>query len=110
MSHQQEKKRKIAIAAAFVTLCVVWSSTWVAIKIGLKDLPPISFAGLRFLIAFLILVAVSIGRVPLLPRGDSLRRLPACASSVCSLSRVALASVRWSAALLFRQSLKPFAD
>ena len=61
-------QQRIAIIAAYVTLCIVWSSTWVAIKIGLEDLPPISFAALRFLIAFLLLVAVSIGRVPLLPR------------------------------------------
>ena len=59
---------RIAIIAAYATLCIVWSSTWVAIKIGLEDLPPISFAAIRFLIAFLLLVAVSIGRVPLLPR------------------------------------------
>ncbi len=54
--------------AAYVTLCIVWSSTWLAIKIGLTDLPPISFAAIRFVIAFVVLVAVSIGRVPLLPR------------------------------------------
>lgn len=62
------RQQRIRIIAAFTTLCVVWSSTWVAIKIGLADLPPISFAGLRFLIAFLLLIAVSVGRVPLLPK------------------------------------------
>ena len=64
--------QKWRIVAAYITLCVVWSSTWLAIKVGLADLPPISFAGLRFVIAFLVLLAVSIGRVPLLPknRGD----------------------------------------
>src|SRR3954451_20520152 len=56
------------IIAAYVTLCVVWSSTWLAIKLGLADLPPISFAAIRFLIAFVVLVAVSIGRVQLLPK------------------------------------------
>lgn len=55
-------------ALAFTTLCVVWSSTWLAIKVGLGDLPPISFAAIRFLIAFLVLIAVSLGRVPLLPK------------------------------------------
>ena len=53
---------KVAIVAAFVTLCVVWSSTWLAIKIGLLDLPPISYAGIRFVIAIVALLAVSIGR------------------------------------------------
>jgi drug/metabolite transporter (DMT)-like permease len=60
--------QKWRIVAAYVTLCVVWSSTWLAIKVGLEDLPPISFAALRFVIAFVVLVAVSIGRVPLLPK------------------------------------------
>ena len=53
---------------AWLTLCVVWSSTWLAIKIGLRDLPPISFVAIRFLIAIIVLVAVSIGRTHLLPR------------------------------------------
>lgn len=39
-----------------------------AIKIGLRDLPPISFAAIRFLIAFLVLVLVSLGRVSLFPK------------------------------------------
>lgn len=56
------------IIAAYLTLCVVWSSTWLAIKVGLADLPPISFVGIRFLIGFLVLLLVSLGRVPLLPR------------------------------------------
>jgi len=56
------------IITAYVTLCVVWSSTWLAIKLGLADLPPISFAAIRFLIAFVVLVAVSLGRVPLWPK------------------------------------------
>src|SRR5450432_2343458 len=59
------------IVAAYLTLCVVWSSTWLAIKVGLADLPPISFAGIRFLIAFLVLILVSLGRVPLLPKRGS---------------------------------------
>jgi drug/metabolite transporter (DMT)-like permease len=37
------------------------------IKIGLRDLPPISYAGIRFLIAIVVLFAVSVGRVRLLP-------------------------------------------
>ena len=52
---------------AWLTLCVVWSSTWLAIKIGLRDLPPISFVAIRFVIAIAVLVAVSTGRTRLLP-------------------------------------------
>ena len=57
------------VPLAWVTLCVVWSSTWLAIKIGLRDLPPISFVAIRFLVAIVVLLAVSIGRTRLLPRG-----------------------------------------
>src|ERR1700737_3905718 len=59
------------IPGAWVTLCLVWSSTWLAIKIGLRDLPPISFVAIRFLIAIAVLVAVSAGRTRLLPWGKS---------------------------------------
>ena len=55
------------VPVAWLTLCVVWSSTWLVIKIGLRDLPPISFVAIRFLIAIAVLLAVSIGRVRLLP-------------------------------------------
>src|SRR6478752_9742773 len=55
------------VPLAWLTLCVVWSSTWLAIKIGLRDLPPISFVAIRFLIAIAVLLAVSIGRTRLLP-------------------------------------------
>lgn len=55
------------IPAAWLTLCIVWSSTWLAIKVGLRDLPPVSFVAIRFVIATIVLVAVSVGRVRLLP-------------------------------------------
>src|SRR5207237_3983291 len=60
--------RRWGVPVAWLTLCVVWSSTWLVIKIGLRDLPPISYAGIRFLIAVVVLFAVSAGRVGLLPQ------------------------------------------
>ena len=58
------------IVAAWITLCGIWSSTWIAIKFGLVDLPPISFTGLRFVIAAAILFAISFRRFPLPDRED----------------------------------------
>jgi len=55
------------VPAAWLALCVIWSSTWLVIKVGLQDLPVISFVGIRFLIAIVVLVAISAGRVRLLP-------------------------------------------
>jgi len=63
-----DQRTKLAAAAAFVALCLIWSSTWLAIKLGLRDLPPISFVAIRFLIAVVVLLAISIGRVRLMPR------------------------------------------
>ncbi len=40
---------------AWIILCLIWGSTWIFIKIGLADLPPITFAAARFGLAILIL-------------------------------------------------------
>jgi drug/metabolite transporter (DMT)-like permease len=58
------------VIAAWVALCIIWGSTWLAIKIGLADLPPISFTALRFVIAAAVLFAISFGRFPLPQRED----------------------------------------
>ena len=42
----------------WLILCLIWGSTWLFIKIGLNDLPPLTFAGIRFVIAILILLAI----------------------------------------------------
>src|ERR1700757_1436865 len=59
------------VPLAWLTLCVVWSSTWLVIKVGLRDLPPVSFVAIRFVIAVAALVLVSVGRVALLPKRRS---------------------------------------
>ncbi len=50
---------------AWVALCLIWSSTWLVIKLGLRDLPPISFCALRFVVAATVLLAICLGRYPL---------------------------------------------
>src|ERR1041385_9344173 len=40
----------------WLVLCGIWGSTWLFIKLGLADLPPFTFAGIRFVIACTILV------------------------------------------------------
>jgi drug/metabolite transporter (DMT)-like permease len=37
---------------------LIWGSTWLVIKIGLSDLPPIGFAAIRFLLAVAVLFVV----------------------------------------------------
>ncbi len=43
----------------YAGLVLIWSSTWVAIKIGLEDLPPLLGAGIRFAVAGLGLLAIA---------------------------------------------------
>ncbi len=64
MNKLSTSKNRALLEALLVTL--LWSTSWVLIKEGLADLPPILFAGLRYFLAFLLLL-------PLLGR-TSLRR------------------------------------
>lgn len=43
---------------AYLLVCVVWGSTYLAIRIGVQDLPPLLFAGVRFFIAGALLAVI----------------------------------------------------
>jgi drug/metabolite transporter (DMT)-like permease len=46
--------------------CLLWSSVWLFIKLGLRDLPPVTFAALRLVVALAIMLPVlALRRVPL---------------------------------------------
>ena len=42
----------------WLVLCGIWGSTWLFIKLGLADLPPFTFAGIRFVIALTIIFTI----------------------------------------------------
>ena len=42
----------------WLILCLIWGTTWIFIKIGLNDLPPITFAASRFVLAVAILLPI----------------------------------------------------
>ena len=44
-------------AAAFSLMCLIWGLTWLAMKAGIATVPPILFAGTRFVVAGGMLVA-----------------------------------------------------
>jgi drug/metabolite transporter (DMT)-like permease len=57
MSPDERRTHLVALGQAiFVT--VLWSSSWVLIKIGLKDIPALPFVGLRYMLAFLCLAPI----------------------------------------------------
>ena len=61
----------------WLLLCLIWGTTWLTIKIGLQDLPPIGFAASRFVLAVVVLALVVRARNIPLPRGGRQWRLVA---------------------------------
>jgi drug/metabolite transporter (DMT)-like permease len=53
--------RLLAVLQA-VLVVSLWSSSWVLIKFGLRDIPPLTFAGLRYALAFVILLPFATSR------------------------------------------------
>ena len=46
------------VALVFTLMCLIWGSTFVALKVGLQETPPLLGVALRHLIAFVVLMAV----------------------------------------------------
>src|SRR5256886_5505522 len=53
---------------AYLVVCIVWGSTYLAIKVGVGELPPFLFGGLRFLMAGVLLLGVALALGDQLPR------------------------------------------
>lgn len=53
MAHISRSHVVLRLQALFVTF--LWSTSWVLIKLGLEEIPAISFAGMRYTLAFLLL-------------------------------------------------------
>jgi drug/metabolite transporter (DMT)-like permease len=49
---------RIRVILGFILISTVWGSTWLAIKVGVENAPPLMSAGLRFLIASVVLYAL----------------------------------------------------
>ncbi len=60
--------RRPRVLFVYLSIAVMWGSTWLFIRIGLRDLPPLFFAGFRMALAALLLA-------PLAARGGALAAL-----------------------------------
>ncbi|MFL5373402.1 MAG: DMT family transporter [Myxococcales bacterium] len=54
------RRAVLRIRAAYIACCVLWGSSWMMIKIGLRDLPPFLFAGSRMILASAVLLPFAI--------------------------------------------------
>jgi drug/metabolite transporter (DMT)-like permease len=53
----EAKPRRWKILLAFAIIYFVWGSTFLAIRVGVREVPPLVFAGMRFLTAGIVLFA-----------------------------------------------------
>lgn len=78
----------------WLILCLIWGTTWIFIKIGLEDLPPIGFAAARFILAVIILAfIIRLQKIPL-PQTASEWKL-ICLTGILQFS-VNYSTVFWS--------------
>ncbi|THF63524.1 DMT family transporter [Pseudothauera rhizosphaerae] len=63
---------RIVVAILFSIVCLTWGTTWLGIKLAVQTVPPILASGLRFLVAFplLLLIARALRASLLFPRGQ----------------------------------------
>lgn len=50
--------KRINLILGYLLICVVWGTTWLAIKVSIFTLPPFFSAGVRFTIASLLILAI----------------------------------------------------
>lgn len=60
---------------AWATICIVWGTTYLAIRIGVSELPPMLFAGLRWIIAGAMLTILLNLRGYPFPKFEELKHL-----------------------------------
>ena len=54
------------VALVWVITCLIWSTVWLFIKLGVRDVPPVTFAASRLFIAILVMVPVTLAlKIPL---------------------------------------------
>jgi drug/metabolite transporter (DMT)-like permease len=59
--------------AVYAFCCAVWGSTWLVIKIGLRDLPPFHFAAIRMTIACALIAPLALRRGGVRPTRSEVR-------------------------------------
>lgn len=55
--------------AAFAVVCIVWGTTYLAIRIAVRTIPPMLLTGARFVVAGIVLLAIARFRGDAIPRG-----------------------------------------
>jgi drug/metabolite transporter (DMT)-like permease len=92
MSHHRPRMPPFRVVAGYVSVALIWGSTWAAIKVGVNDVPPFVFAVARAVaVAAVLTIIASALRQPF-PRG---RR------TIVVAVIVGLINIGWSWAIIF---------
>ena len=75
---------------AWLLVCIIWSTVWLFIKLGVTDVPPFAFAATRLLMALAILVPIAFLRRPRHPLTPDDRRLIAVSGTMLFTANYAL--------------------
>ena len=85
---------RLAMFAAWTIVYVVWGSTYLAIRVAVEDVPPAMLAGVRFILASLVLGALALARGQRLP--TSLRTWWVCTVMGVALIVLGNGLVTWA--------------
>jgi drug/metabolite transporter (DMT)-like permease len=94
MGHHRLRMPPLRVVAAYVSVALIWGSTWGAIKIGVTDVPPFVFAFARAVAVASVLTIVALGLRQPFPRG----RRPLVVATIVGVINIGLtwAIIFWS--------------
>ena len=56
----------LRVIGVWILTCLIWSTVWLFLKLGVRDVPPVSLAAMRLIIAILVMVPITLAtRAPL---------------------------------------------
>ncbi len=70
-----EKKNNARALFALMSIYIIWGTTYLAIRVGVKDLPPVLFSGLRWLCAGPIMIGILLLKKYKLPNKNDILHL-----------------------------------
>jgi drug/metabolite transporter (DMT)-like permease len=56
----------LGVVGVWILTCLIWSTVWLFLKLGVRDVPPVSLAAMRLIIAILVMVPITLAtRAPI---------------------------------------------
>jgi drug/metabolite transporter (DMT)-like permease len=91
IAHQPTATRTWLPMAAYIAVCILWGSTYTAIAAGVRTIPPVLLAGLRFITAGGILFTWCLFNGEALPKWKTIRQSAVVGILLLGIANTALA-------------------